>query len=157
MTIMARTPMSFLLELRRTWMSLKKNKVKNECLLREQHLGFVINLKKSVLEPWQRMEFLGLIVDSRDRSLALTKEKLQKVMVSCVEMHEAITISILELTKLIGLLCSTVQAVLPAQQFRYMQNLKIKALKQHLCYQQQVVLGFRCRVQTGAKMVDSEP
>ena len=29
-----------------------------------QNLGFVLNLKKSVLEPSQKMEFLGMVIDS---------------------------------------------------------------------------------------------
>ena len=44
-----------------------------------QNLGFVINLKKSVLEPQQKIEFLGLIIDSQNLSLSLTEQKLQKV------------------------------------------------------------------------------
>jgi len=106
-----------------------------------QHLGFVINLKKSVLEPTQKIEFLGLIVNSQDLSLSLTQEKLQKVKTRCLEMYKAETVSILELTKLIGLLCSTTQAVLPAQlQLRYLQKLQIKALQKNQCYHHQVVL-----------------
>ena len=43
------------------------------------HLGFVINLKKSVLKPSQQIESLGLKTDTHIMSLALTEEKIGKV------------------------------------------------------------------------------
>ena len=43
------------------------------------HLGFVINLKKSVLKPSQQIEYLGLKTDTHIISLALTEEKIGKV------------------------------------------------------------------------------
>ena len=40
-----------------------------------QSLGFVINWKKSKLEPEQMLEYLGLIVDSKQMKLFLTRRK----------------------------------------------------------------------------------
>ena len=37
-----------------------------------QNLGFVINLKKSVLYPAQRIEFLGMIIDSVEMTVSLS-------------------------------------------------------------------------------------
>ena len=51
-----------------------------------QHLGFVINLKKSILTPQQKGELLGLPVDSLNMSLSLTPEKLMKVTSQSLEM-----------------------------------------------------------------------
>ena len=57
-------------------------------------------------------------------------------------MYKATEVSILEFTKLVGLLCSTVQAVLPAQlQIRYLQQLQIRMLQQERCYYQQITLN----------------
>jgi Reverse transcriptase (RNA-dependent DNA polymerase) len=39
-------------------------------------LGFLINWEKSICIPTQQIEYLGLIVDSRQLSLALPREKL---------------------------------------------------------------------------------
>ena len=39
-----------------------------------QHLGFLINLKKCVLDPAQEKEFLGLIVNSQIMTLSLPEE-----------------------------------------------------------------------------------
>ena len=41
-----------------------------------ENLGFVINQKKSQLEPVQKIEFLGLIIDSVSLTLALPTEKI---------------------------------------------------------------------------------
>ena len=43
-----------------------------------QHLGFVINLKKSVLKPSQQIEFLALKIDTHAMTLTLTEEKIEK-------------------------------------------------------------------------------
>ena len=40
-----------------------------------QHLGFVINLKKSVLKPSQQIEFLCLKIDTHNMSLSLTEKR----------------------------------------------------------------------------------
>lgn len=42
-------------------------------------LGFIINLKKSVLEPSQKLEFLGITVDSTNMELRLPLEKMKKI------------------------------------------------------------------------------
>ena len=39
-----------------------------------QHLGFLINLKKCVLDPAQEKKFLGLIVNSQIMTLSLPEE-----------------------------------------------------------------------------------
>ena len=53
-----------------------------------------------------------------------------KVQKQCVELLQKTQVSILALTKLTGLLSSTIQAVFPAQiNFRYLQKQQIQALK----------------------------
>ena len=44
-----------------------------------QHLGFVINLKKSFLHPVKQIEFLDLIIDTEEMTLALSEKKLKHV------------------------------------------------------------------------------
>ena len=80
-----------------------------------QRLGFVINQKKSVLQPTRQLEFLGMQIDTTNMCLFLTKEKLEKVTQKCWELYNHPKTNILELTRLIGLLSSTIQAVLPAR------------------------------------------
>ena len=45
-----------------------------------QHLGFVINLKKSVMEPVQTIEYLGLVTNSIQMTLSLTEEKVKGIL-----------------------------------------------------------------------------
>ena len=96
-----------------------------------QHLGFVIKLKKCVLDPVQEIEFLGLIVNSQTMTLSLSKEKVVKIKDQCLSLYKASEVSLLDLTKLIGTISSTIQAMLPARlQFRFLQQQQILSLKQ---------------------------
>ena len=68
-------------------------------------------------------------------SLALTAEKLLKVKSQCTLMLNNNQTTILDLTKLVGLLSSTCQAVMPAIiQLRFLQNLQIQSLKRSNSY-----------------------
>ena len=44
-----------------------------------QHLGFVINLKKSALHPVEQMQFLGLVIETDKMTFALSEKKLKHV------------------------------------------------------------------------------
>ena len=107
-----------------------------------QHLGFVINLKKSVLKPSQQIEFLDLKIDTHTMTLALTEEKMKKVILKCQNLLSHPQTTVLELTKLVGLMSSIVQAVLPAHlQLMYLQQEQIKSLNQTCSYQADNVLN----------------
>ena len=54
-----------------------------------QHLGFVINLKKYVLDPVQEIEFLGLIVNSQTMTLPLPKENMVEIRNQCLSFFKA--------------------------------------------------------------------
>ena len=43
-----------------------------------RHLGFIINFKRSVLTTTQKIEFLGLFIESVELNLSLTPQKLEK-------------------------------------------------------------------------------
>ena len=94
-------------------------------------LGFVINLKKSVLTPIQLIEFLGLMIDSVTMTLSLPEEKVVNLRQKCQNLIQNPQTTVGEIASLIGSLCSTAQAVLPAfLQMRYIQQQHISALKQ---------------------------
>ena len=94
-----------------------------------EHLGLVINLKKSVLHPVKQIEFLGLVTDTEKMTFVLSEEKLKHVSQQCQEIFKQPKTSVLNLTKLIGMLSSTVQAILSARtQFLYLQKEQILAL-----------------------------
>ena len=68
-----------------------------------QHLGFVINLKKCVLNSAQEIEFLGLIANSQAINLSLPEEKIRKINDQCLRLYKPSEASLLDLTKLIGI------------------------------------------------------
>ena len=73
-----------------------------------QHLGFVINFKKCVLETTQEIDFLGMIVNPTTITLSLPQQKVQKIKSQCLEVYRAQEITLLELTRLLGTLNSTI-------------------------------------------------
>ena len=105
------------------------------------NLGFALNLKKSVLEPSQKIEFSGMIIDSIKMEISLPQEKLVKLMSQCKQVAGSKEITVMDLTKLTRKLGSTTQAILPAElQVRYLQRLQIQALKLSKCYHAKVHL-----------------
>ena len=44
-----------------------------------QNLGFVINLKKEVFHPTQRIEFLWIIIDSVEMTVSLPQKKVESI------------------------------------------------------------------------------
>ena len=65
-----------------------------------QHLGFVINFKKRILEPTQEIEFLGMMVNSKTMTLSLPQEKVQKIKSQCLEVYSGQEITLTSLFKL---------------------------------------------------------
>ena len=80
-----------------------------------QHLGFVLNMERSILNPVQEIEFLGVTINSLKMCLLLPQEKLVKVQSQCQDVHAKGQVTVHKLRKLSGLLASTIQEVLPAQ------------------------------------------
>ena len=95
-----------------------------------QYLGFLLNLKKSVLQPCEEIEYLGLIVNSVNLTLSLSLHKVQKVQEECTKMYNRNWTSMLELTKLLGLFSPTIQTVALARlQIWKLQQLQMHSLK----------------------------
>ena len=87
--------------------------------IREAHMsrdmGFIINIKKSILHPCQKIKFLGMETDSIKMTLSLTPEKVQKVVKTCQNLLRSHSTTLVEFTRVVGLLSSTIQAVEPAK------------------------------------------
>ena len=45
-----------------------------------QQLGFVINLKKSILEPTTKIEFLGIVIASLTMTMSLPENKIREII-----------------------------------------------------------------------------
>ena len=101
-----------------------------------QGLDFVINLQKSVLVPLQKIYFLYLEIDSVRIRLTLPQEKVKNLRLKCQELISKTGTTLRYVTSLLGSLCSTVQAVLPAMlQIRFLQQQQIRAIRNNLSYQ----------------------
>ena len=71
-----------------------------------QLLVFAINLKKSTLKPSQQIEFLCLDINTHTITLALTEEKMNKVVLKCQNLLSRPQTTVLQLKK--DLMSSTV-------------------------------------------------
>ena len=107
-----------------------------------QNLGFVINFKKSQLTPVKEIEFLGLVINSVNMMLALPQEKVLDIQNKCAQLIASPKTTIMELTKLLGKLSFTAQAVLPwGIRCRYLQQQQIQAVREANSYQTKVKLN----------------
>ena len=111
-----------------------------------QNLGFVINWKKSVLDPSHCMEYLGFVINSMEMNLSLPKEKMNQLIQSCRDRIREKTASVRTLAKIIGKLTSSMQAVLPAPlHYRHLQMLQVKGLLAGKSYETMVSLNQNCQ------------
>ena len=101
-----------------------------------QGLDFVINLRKSVLVLLQKIHFLYLEIDSVRIRLTLPQEKVKNLRLKCQELISNTGTTLRHVTSLLGSLCSTVQAVLPAMlQIKFLQQQQIRTIRNNLSYQ----------------------
>ena len=107
-----------------------------------QNLGFLINKKKSVLEPCQNIQFLGMEINSIEMTLTLAQEKKGKIAQQCQNLLGKSSDSIRELSRLIGRLASTAIAVLLAPlQYQAMQRHQILELQETRDYNSKITLS----------------
>ena len=98
-----------------------------------ENLGFVINKKKSAMTPSTIMEFLGFIINSKDMTISLPEEKITNIKNKCTQISKYPKTTLRKLTKFIGTLTSTSQAILPAPiKYRNLQQCQIRAVKKRL-------------------------
>ena len=92
-------------------------------------LGFALNTKKCILEPTQQIEFLGMMIDSKEMKIYLPKVKIEKIKKECrYAPHHNLTVR--QMSHLIGLLISSHPAVHTAPlHIRALQRAKIQALR----------------------------
>jgi hypothetical protein len=67
-----------------------------------QHLGFLINFDKSIVEPSQIMEYLGLLINSNNLSFALPDTKASEVKTKCDAALVKGVISLREIASIMG-------------------------------------------------------
>lgn len=92
-------------------------------------LGFLVNYSKSHLQPSQRIEYLGFMINSLTGELSLPKEKVVQIRSEAIRLMDQDLVSARELAQLIGKMSAAILAVYPAPlHYRSLQALKHKAL-----------------------------
>ena len=109
-------------------------------------LGFVVNYDKSQLVPSQSIEFLGFQINSTNLTLQLPGEKLRKIRKTCQNLLGKTEISVRELSKFLGLLTSSIQAIFPAPlHYRHLQRLKNTTMTSEQSYEALLTLDTAAR------------
>ena len=109
-------------------------------------LGFIVNYNKSQLTPCQSIEFLGFLINSTNLTLQLPGEKLRKIRKTCQDIPEKTQISVRELSKFLGLLTSSIQAISPGPlHYRHLQRLKNTTMTSEQSYEAILTLDSAAR------------
>ena len=89
-----------------------------------QNLGFVINFVKSQVTPMTKREFLGLMINSVNMTLAIPQEMVLDIQNKCMQLTASPKSTITEITKLLlEKLSFIAQAVLPGRiEYRYLEQ-----------------------------------
>jgi hypothetical protein len=97
--------------------SCKEGARKDFLLAREilENCGFLVNVEKSIKNPTQIIEYLGLIVNSLLLSLSLRQEKLFEILKLCGVLMKRETTSLREIARILGNLAWAVKCIPFAQ------------------------------------------
>jgi hypothetical protein len=113
-----------------------------------EHLGFVLNHEKSVLEPSQQMRFLGVQINSVTMTLSVPEQKAQKLMDLCRWGKANPNMTALELSQIIGKLAATMPAVSYTMiHVRSLQRALRLSLQTNRSYGARVQLGKEARLE----------
>ena len=109
-------------------------------------LGFIVNTKKSVLNPAQVIEFLGLFVDSIAMEIRLPPIKIKQIRAESCKLARQETVSARMLAQLLGKMNATNCVLPPGPLFyRHLQMALTNILGQSSqCYKAQVLLTQEC-------------
>ena len=76
-----------------------------------RNLGFTIHATKSLLNPTQRITFLGFVIDSDQMTVEITEEKKNKIHNLCVEIFQKEKNTLCTLASVIGNFAASFPAV----------------------------------------------
>ena len=95
-------------------------------------LGFIVNDKKSQLEPSTTLTFLGFIIDSIDMKLYLQQDKIDKTVLACSSLISNESPTIRQVAQVTGLLVSSFPAVPYLRiYYRSIESCKSRCLSAH--------------------------
>jgi len=81
-------------------------------------LGLIVNQKKSVLQPTQRLEFLGFEIYTQPMTLSIPQEKMRKIQQDARRLLTKSQVSVRELAQFVGKATATILA-LPTATLHY--------------------------------------
>lgn len=97
-----------------------------------QKLGYVINFEKSSITPSQRIEHLGLILDSLKMKAKLTNDKCDNIINICATLRKNTANTIREVAKAVGTMVPYLPVVeYGIMHYRKIEKCKNEALKRH--------------------------
>ena len=93
-------------------------------------LGFIINREKSELKPKQSLKFLGFILNSRDMTIRVTEQKIEKLRQKVKQVVETKNPTIRQISELLGMMVAYSIAVPYGRLFSMsLERQKIAALR----------------------------
>ena len=109
-------------------------------------LGFIVNRKKSILNPTQVIEFLGLSVDSIAMELRLPLTKMKLIQAEACKLAREMSISARTLAQLLGKMNATNCVLPPAPLFCHQLQIALANTleRNSQCYEAQVLLTQDC-------------
>ena len=76
-----------------------------------QKLGFTINLRKSVLHPAQKIDFLGFVLDSHLMTITLSQRRIDGIISACTILLQGHSYRIRHVASALGMLFASLSAV----------------------------------------------
>ena len=91
-------------------------------------LGFVINTKKSVFQPTQRLDFLGFVNDAQQMVISLPRQILHSLRSLARSILAQRRVTIRQLAQMLGMMTAAHPAIMPASlHYRHLERAKIQA------------------------------
>ena len=88
--------------------------VKDTLIFLLQSLGFLLNIDNFVLQAFQKIEFVGVVVCPTDMTLSLSQEKIMSLIEQCQLFLSEDLVSVREIAQVIGKFNYSVVTALPA-------------------------------------------
>lgn len=128
-----------------------------------QSLGFLLNWKKSHLDPTQELLFLGLMIDSIRMSIYIPKSKLAQVRSDLSYIKKRPTVQLRTLAKLLGRISAISLACTPAYlKTRRLMDCQVAAIHKGLGYNENVAITPEAQAEiewweTHLEMINGKP
>ena len=104
-------------------------------VITKQRMGFLINLTKSALTPSRELEFLGFRLNSMEMTVSLPRTKTHSLTKLAKSIRSQQSVSLRDLSKVLGTMVATHPAVLPAPLYFWnLERARSIALRQGLSY-----------------------